>query len=52
MERKENLNLDNIFPKYKNKVFGFDVIDKIQLKRSDLTALGPIYSNIFTIHAK
>ncbi len=52
MERKENLNLDNIFPKYKNKVFGFDVIDKIQLKRSDLTALGPIYSNMFTIHAK
>jgi RNA 2',3'-cyclic 3'-phosphodiesterase len=52
MERKENLHLDNIFPKYKNKVIGYDVIDKIQLKRSDLTALRPIYSNMFTIHAK
>jgi RNA 2',3'-cyclic 3'-phosphodiesterase len=52
MERKENLQLHNILPKYKNKVFGLDVIDKIQLKRSDLTALGPVYSNMFTIHAK
>ena len=52
MERKENLHLHNIFPKYENKVFGYDVVDKIQLKRSDLTALGPIYSNMFTICAK
>ena len=50
--RGSNLHLGDILTKFENKIFGYDVIDKIQLKRSELTPSGPIYSNIFTVHAK
>ena len=50
--RGGNLHLGDILSKFENKIFGYDVIDKIQLKRSELTPSGPIYSNIFTVHAK
>ncbi|MGC1927554.1 MAG: RNA 2',3'-cyclic phosphodiesterase [Candidatus Nitrosopolaris sp.] len=38
--------------KYGKKNFGSDISDKVHLKRSDLTPSGPIYTNIFTVHAR
>jgi 2'-5' RNA ligase len=50
--KRGNSKLESIFSKYNDKTFGRDVIDKVQLKRSDLTPAGPIYSDIFTVYAK
>lgn len=49
---KRKLNLENILSYYEGKTFGSDIIDRVHLKRSDLTAAGPVYSNIFTVYAK
>jgi len=38
--------------KYENRTFGSEVIDKVYLKKSDLTPSGPVYSNIYTVEAK
>jgi 2'-5' RNA ligase len=38
--------------KYNDETFGPDVINKVHLKRSELTPAGPIYSDIFTVYAK
>jgi RNA 2',3'-cyclic 3'-phosphodiesterase len=41
-----------ISSKYQGRTFGSDRIDKVQLKKSELTSSGPIYSNVYTIEAK
>jgi RNA 2',3'-cyclic 3'-phosphodiesterase len=50
--KKGNSKLYSILSKYNDKTFGSDVINKVHLKRSDLTPAGPIYSDIFTVYAK
>jgi RNA 2',3'-cyclic 3'-phosphodiesterase len=46
------LRLDEILSRYTMKTFGTDVIERISLKMSTLTPLGPTYSDMFTVHAK
>jgi RNA 2',3'-cyclic 3'-phosphodiesterase len=41
-----------ISSKYQGKTFGSDLIDKLHLKKSELTPSGPIYSNVYTVEAK
>ncbi|MDQ3887689.1 MAG: RNA 2',3'-cyclic phosphodiesterase [Thermoproteota archaeon] len=41
-----------ISSKYQGKTFGSDWIDKVHLKKSELTPSGPVYSNVYTIEAK
>ena len=41
-----------ILDKYREKNFSSDIIDKVHIKRSDLTSSGPRYTNIFTVHAR
>ena len=42
----------NISSKYHGRTFGSDSIDKVHLKKSELTSSGPIYSNVYTIEAR
>lgn len=46
------VNLSEICTKYKGRTFGSDLVDMVQLKKSELTPLGSIYSNIYTVEAK
>ena len=46
------LSARNISSKYQERTFGSDRIDKVHLKKSELTPSGPIYSNVYTIEAK
>ncbi len=46
------VRLGDISTKYHGKTFGVDLVDKVHLKKSDLTPSGPIYSNIYTVEAK
>jgi 2'-5' RNA ligase len=41
-----------ISSKYQGRTFGSDRIDKIHLKKSELTPSGPTYSNVYTVEAK
>ena len=41
-----------ISTKYQGRTFGSDRIDKVHLKKSELTPSGPIYSNVYTVEAK
>jgi 2'-5' RNA ligase len=41
-----------ILSKYADETFGSEIIDKIHLKQSNLTPLGPIYSDVFTANAR
>jgi 2'-5' RNA ligase len=41
-----------ISSKYEDTTFGSDWIDKVHLKKSELTPSGPKYSNIYTVEAK
>ena len=41
-----------ILSKYADETFGSEIIDKIHLKQSNLTPLGPIYSDVFTTNAR
>jgi 2'-5' RNA ligase len=41
-----------ISSKYQGKTFGSDLIDKVYLKKSELTQSGPVYSNVYTVEAK
>ena len=51
--KRGKLKIGNILSKYNGKTFGPpDIIDKIHIKRSNLTQTGPIYSNMFTVYAK
>jgi RNA 2',3'-cyclic 3'-phosphodiesterase len=42
----------NISSKYQDITFGSDRIDRVHLKKSELTQSGPVYSNVYTIEAK
>ena len=46
------LRATEISSKYQGRTFGSDRIDKVHLKKSELTPSGPIYSNVYTIEAK
>jgi 2'-5' RNA ligase len=46
------VNAGDIAVKYQGKTFGSDLIDKVHLKKSDLSPSGPTYSNIYTVEAK
>lgn len=38
--------------KYQGRTFGSDRIQKVHLKKSDLTPSGPVYSNVHTVEVK
>jgi 2'-5' RNA ligase len=38
--------------KYNDISFGSDLIDRIHIKKSQLTQSGPIYSVIFTVYGR
>jgi RNA 2',3'-cyclic 3'-phosphodiesterase len=40
-----------LLSEYDHISFGSDIINKVHLKRSDLTSSGPIYTDIFTVNA-
>jgi RNA 2',3'-cyclic 3'-phosphodiesterase len=46
------LSATEISSKYQGRTFGSDRIDKIHLKKSELTPSGPTYSNVYTVEAK
>jgi 2'-5' RNA ligase len=46
------VSMGSISAKYEGRTFGSDLIEKVHLKKSDLTPSGPIYSNIYTVEAK
>jgi 2'-5' RNA ligase len=50
--RNRPARLDDIAAKYQDRTFGSDLIDRVHLKKSDLTPSGPVYSNIYTVEAK
>jgi 2'-5' RNA ligase len=43
------LRADNMLRKYKDISFGSDLIDRIYIKKSELTQSGPIYSVMYTV---
>ncbi|HEX7031842.1 MAG TPA: RNA 2',3'-cyclic phosphodiesterase [Nitrososphaera sp.] len=44
--------IGDIAAKYQNRTFGSDLVDRMHLKKSDLSPSGPTYSNIYTVEAK
>jgi 2'-5' RNA ligase len=46
------ISANNISAQYRGRTFGSDRIDKVHLKKSELTSSGPIYSNVYSIEAK
>ncbi|HYY40324.1 MAG TPA: RNA 2',3'-cyclic phosphodiesterase [Nitrososphaera sp.] len=46
------VNAGHIASKYQGQAFGSDQIDKVHLKKSELTPAGPKYSNVYTVEAK
>lgn len=50
--KKERLRVNEILSKYSRKDLGDDIIQKLSLKSSSLTPQGPVYSDIFVVHAK
>jgi RNA 2',3'-cyclic 3'-phosphodiesterase len=46
------LRTENMLTKYKELSFGSDFIERIHLKRSQLTPSGPIYSDIYTVYGE
>lgn len=49
--KNNTVRLGSIADKYKDVDFGSDLIDKVHLKKSDLSPSGPTYSNIYTVRA-
>ena len=45
------MDLKNFLSKYNERIFGSDIITRLQLKQSIIGMSGPIYSNIFTVDA-
>ena len=41
----------NLLSEYDRITYGSEIINKVHLKRSDLTSSGPIYTDIFTVNA-
>ncbi|HEY3094897.1 MAG TPA: hypothetical protein VGJ42_03965, partial [Nitrososphaera sp.] len=46
------IHIGGITAKYQGRTFGSDLIEKMHLKKSDLSPSGPAYSNIYTVEAK
>lgn len=46
------VQINDTAAKYQGRTFGTDLIDRVHLKKSDLTPSGPLYSNIYTVEAK
>ncbi len=46
--RGRPVKINDISAKYQGRTFGSDLLDRVQLKRSDLTPSGPVYSNVYT----
>jgi RNA 2',3'-cyclic 3'-phosphodiesterase len=46
------VQIADIAAKYPGRTFGTDLIDRVHLKKSNLTPSGPVYSNIYTVEAK
>jgi len=45
------VDVAGIVRKYESSTFGTDVIEKVHLKKSELTPAGPVYSNVYTVEA-
>jgi 2'-5' RNA ligase len=50
--RDRPVRLGEISVKYQGTTFGSELIDRVHLKKSDLTPAGPVYSNVYTLEAK
>lgn len=50
--RGRPIQISDISAKYRGKIFGSDLIDRVRLKKSDLAPSDPVYSNIYTVEAK
>jgi 2'-5' RNA ligase len=50
--KHRHVQIGEVPVKYEKRSFGSEVIDKVYLKKSDLTPSGPVYSNIYTVEAK
>jgi 2'-5' RNA ligase len=50
--RGRPVRLEDIAAKYNGRTFGSDLVDRVHLKKSDLTPSGPVYSNIYTVEGK
>jgi 2'-5' RNA ligase len=50
--KERPVNASYISSKYYGRTFGSDWIEKVHLKKSELTTSGPIYSNVYTVEAK
>ncbi len=50
--RGRPISASNISSQYHGRTFGSDRIDKVHLKKSELTSSGPVYSDVYTIEAK
>lgn len=46
------ISASHLSSKYQGRTFGSDLIERIQLKKSELTPSGPIYSSVYTVEAK
>src|SRR5215210_3713760 len=46
------VSISDISSKYQGQTFGSDWIDKVHLKKSELTPSGAKYSNVYTVEAK
>jgi 2'-5' RNA ligase len=46
------VRLSDMSVKYEGRTFGSDLVDKVHLKKSDMTPSGAIYSNIYTVEGK
>ena len=52
LKKQLRIDFDNLSNLTRNRIFGADTMDRFQLKKSDLTSQGPIYSNMLTVYAK
>jgi RNA 2',3'-cyclic 3'-phosphodiesterase len=50
--KDSSLRVQDMLKRYKNVRFGSDLVNRINLKRSELTRSGPIYSDILTVNRK
>ena len=46
------VQIGDIAAKYQGRTFGADLVDRVHLKKSDLSPSGSTYSNIYTVEAK
>lgn len=46
------IQVSDITAKYQGRTFGSDLVDRVHLKKSNISPSGPVYSNIYTVEAK